>query len=52
MVIVNNDTRHCEYLIANLAASEGPFNCVNSLYIIHNGTPAPKLRIRGLICKI
>ena len=51
MVIVNNDARHWEYLIANLAASEGLFNCVNSLYVIHNGTPVPKLRIRGLICK-
>ena len=51
MVIVNNDARHWEYLIANLAASEGLFSCVNNLYVIHNGTPAPKLRIRGLICK-
>ena len=44
MVIVNNDARHWE-------SSEGLFSCVNSLYIIHNGTPAPKLRFRGLICK-
>ena len=51
MVIVNNDARHWEYLIANLAAYEGLFSCVNNLYVIHNGTPAPKLRIRGLICK-
>ena len=51
MVIVNNDARHWEYLIANLAASERLFSCVNSLYIIHNGTPAPKIQIRGFICK-
>ena len=51
MVIVNNDAWHWEYLIANLAASERLFSCVNSLYIIHNGTPVPKLRIRGFICK-
>ena len=32
-MIVDNDARHWEYLIANLAASEGLFSCVNSLYI-------------------